>query len=563
MADDPYSKVTRRMWSDEGFRSLSALKPSAQALWIYLLTSPRCTSFPGLVAVGALGLAEDLKWPVAATKRCLAEIEAAGMAIVDTTATLIWLPKSVSKHNMPANPSVVIGWCTPWKTIPECPLRARVAQSIRSTLLAEDGRRARDGKPGGLAVAFAVVLGEISLADSGLKVGRRRDGASSEEHSVPSGVPSGVNLQEQEQEPGQNQDPDPPQPPRGGGSRLDGLGADDHGPPTTRSPSGQRNLPLPQVQTTAPPPASIIVGEPPKRERAGKASATADAVHAQRRSARGPSDSERRYAAAYAAGIADVAGEPYPPPLNPLDRRKFVEVLPVCATSGGQPLTGGNLDAWIRSSAATYRRATAHQPEREDGFSVSRWAAWVRSGGMATPCAKLGIFGDTVLDIWGKVYAGSERNYGSYAPSALDARTAADIANDACGKAAVFARDRRLKRKEVVDLVRENIVAWARGYLAINGHNGGTQYADQRHPLAYLLKCAANFGTTWSPGPGANASVFRSFGGARNGASQRGAPAVQRGGLTEDEIRETNDRKGEALAKAMGIEDEEEHDAGS
>lgn len=231
MADEPYSKVSRRMWTDERFRALSAPKPNAQTLWQYLLTGQRCTSIPGLIAAGVLGLADDLNWPANATKKCLAEIEAAGMAVVDHAAKLIWLPNAVTKHNMPANPSVVIGWAVPWKGLPECALRARAATAIRASLQAEDTRRAEDGKPGGLAVAFAVVLGELTLAQAGLRVGRPRrseeqgDGRREEqdqehrvpgrvqqdqEHGVSDGVPGAVyqrpELQEQEQD--QEQDLD-------------------------------------------------------------------------------------------------------------------------------------------------------------------------------------------------------------------------------------------------------------------------------------------------------------------------------------------------------------------
>jgi len=174
MVDEPYSKVTRRVWADAKFRGLSAPKPNAQTLWLYLLTGKRCTSIPGLLPVGVMGIADDLDWPVAATKKCLAEIVAAGMARVDHVAKLIWLPNAVAKHNMPANPSVVIGWGVPWTGLPECPLRTEAAAAIRGMLAAEDARRAAVGKPAGLGAAFDVAVGTCSLTASGLRIGRPR-----------------------------------------------------------------------------------------------------------------------------------------------------------------------------------------------------------------------------------------------------------------------------------------------------------------------------------------------------------------------------------------------------
>jgi hypothetical protein len=171
MADEPYSKVTRRVWADEKFRGLSAPKPNAQTLWLYLLTGARCTSIPGLIAVGVMGLAEDLSWSITATRKCLAEIERAGMAKVDHVARLIWLPNAI-RHNVPANQSIVLGWARKWVALPRCELLAEAAISIRETLMAEDDRRRTLGRPDGLAVAFAVVLGEVTMDAAGVVVGR-------------------------------------------------------------------------------------------------------------------------------------------------------------------------------------------------------------------------------------------------------------------------------------------------------------------------------------------------------------------------------------------------------
>lgn len=212
MADEPYRKVSLRMWSDEKFVGLSPMKPSAQGLWFYMLTGKRTTAIPGLLTVGVMGLAEDLHWPLAATRKCLDEIVKSGMAVVDPVANLIWLPNAIH-HNCPANPSVVIGWKTLWRTLPEVPLRAKASAAMRQALAGEDADRLKEGRPAGLTAAFDVVLGAKALAESGLKIGRPRrskdvSATSDPEHSVPDGVPhpvgqgvqQGADLQDQDQE---------------------------------------------------------------------------------------------------------------------------------------------------------------------------------------------------------------------------------------------------------------------------------------------------------------------------------------------------------------------------
>ena len=66
MADEQYSRISRRMWRDAKFLGLSRPPASARELWFHLLSSPRSSSVPGLLAVGPMGLAEDLDWTVEA-----------------------------------------------------------------------------------------------------------------------------------------------------------------------------------------------------------------------------------------------------------------------------------------------------------------------------------------------------------------------------------------------------------------------------------------------------------------------------------------------------------------
>jgi hypothetical protein len=143
-----YSRVTRRMWRDERFRALSSPKPNAQTLWLFLLTGPVNVGVPGVLPISELGLSDQLGWPVAATRRCLSEIETAKMVLVDRRAPLIWIPKAI-QHNPPANPNVVLSWVDGWRELPECELRRQAEESTKDFL---------KGFGKGFAVAFEKVL---------------------------------------------------------------------------------------------------------------------------------------------------------------------------------------------------------------------------------------------------------------------------------------------------------------------------------------------------------------------------------------------------------------------
>ena len=101
--------------------------------------------------------------------------------------------------------------------------------------------------------------------------------------------------------------------------------------------------------------------------------------------------SMQRYAAAYAAGVVDAAGGVFTPPTDSHAQYVFRSVLKVHALDGGgKPLTGEALDAWIRASAAEYRRARADRAQFEAGFKPSKWQEWLEGGkvGAAAPPAR-------------------------------------------------------------------------------------------------------------------------------------------------------------------------------
>ena len=84
-----YRKVDVRMWTDERFLKLTAAKPNAQTLWLYLLTTPHQTAIPGLLPLGAGTIGDDLDWSRNDVKKFLVELEDAGMIVTGESNGLI------------------------------------------------------------------------------------------------------------------------------------------------------------------------------------------------------------------------------------------------------------------------------------------------------------------------------------------------------------------------------------------------------------------------------------------------------------------------------------------
>lgn len=123
----PYSKVVRDLWGDDKFVALTAMRPSGQALWMYLLTGPHGNVIPGLfVSMGIGTLADRLKWPTKDVQKHWTEIATQKMAKADWNAGVIWLPNGF-RHNEPANPNVV----TNWRNVP-LPQGALVIEALKS-----------------------------------------------------------------------------------------------------------------------------------------------------------------------------------------------------------------------------------------------------------------------------------------------------------------------------------------------------------------------------------------------------------------------------------------------
>jgi hypothetical protein len=192
-----HRKVSFEMFADEKFLELSPLKPSGQALWLYLLTGPFSTLIPGIVVGGKAGIAERLGWSPTDFLRCFEEIASRRMAVADWGRQVIFLPNAL-KHNAPQNPNVVLGWAQAWAEVPACTLKHQAAARIRQTL-AQMGTQ--------YVQAFDTIAGH-SGPDSTNDWGN--DSSKHSSNHSPADSRNQPPNQEQEQE--QEQDP-PPLPP--------------------------------------------------------------------------------------------------------------------------------------------------------------------------------------------------------------------------------------------------------------------------------------------------------------------------------------------------------------
>lgn len=117
------------MWGDERFKQLSSLKPSGQALWMYLLTGPQTSIIPGLFRAGRAGMAENLRWPPEEFEQCFREVLEQGMVKADFENQLVWIPGAL-KYNPPASPNVVKSWWKEFSVLPQCKLKDNAGRAI-------------------------------------------------------------------------------------------------------------------------------------------------------------------------------------------------------------------------------------------------------------------------------------------------------------------------------------------------------------------------------------------------------------------------------------------------
>lgn len=178
-----YRKIEVRTWSDEKFRSLSAMPPSGQGLWFFLLTGPHTNAIPGLFRAGRAAMAEELNWDQEAFDEAFREVSDKGMAKADFKARLVWLPKAI-QHNKPESPNVVRGWRVELDLLPECDLKSEAIKGIREAL-------------GLLGAPYVEAFDEVL---SGKKKDSEKDGGKPSRKPSAKAMPNQEQEQEQEQE---------------------------------------------------------------------------------------------------------------------------------------------------------------------------------------------------------------------------------------------------------------------------------------------------------------------------------------------------------------------------
>lgn len=128
-----YGVITPGFWDDE---KLADLGLEARLVAVFLLTGRQATLIPGIVNLGVAGLSEAARLPMEAAAAGLAELERVGFAEVDARRRLIRIPNA-PRYNPPANGNMLRGWYHRWKTLPDCPIKARHVASFKQAVKLE------------------------------------------------------------------------------------------------------------------------------------------------------------------------------------------------------------------------------------------------------------------------------------------------------------------------------------------------------------------------------------------------------------------------------------------
>lgn len=171
MSSDIFRKVYFKIWQDKKFRQLSPPAPSAQHLWLYLLTGRHTVIVPGVIPYGPHEIEAALGWRQFAmlgddwkpangcrtADDAFTELIDLEMLHVDEAAPLIWLPNAL-KYNPPAGPNGILSWRETWGRLPESHLIDEIAEHFRVFF--------KDKGANWLA-AFEVVLGNATKESQG------------------------------------------------------------------------------------------------------------------------------------------------------------------------------------------------------------------------------------------------------------------------------------------------------------------------------------------------------------------------------------------------------------
>lgn len=126
-----------------------------------------------------------------------------------------------------------------------------------------------------------------------------------------------------------------------------------------------------QNRSAGKPPLPPVGGQAPEQPRLGFEDPPSPPPKPKPKRQRGERPAWEGYAAAYAEGMTEAAGQPF---AAPRQRADLVQMATTFALGrDGSKLTGDELVAWFRSTAAEYRRRTEPRFERYDPAGCLRW----------------------------------------------------------------------------------------------------------------------------------------------------------------------------------------------
>lgn len=109
-----FSKLSRTTFTDKHFRQLDSLE--TQLLWLYLVSSPKNTSLPGLMLISCEEMLADLGWEERLGDRARAQLATSLQELQDKdwiryhSEVGMLLSTRIFDMNVPANPSIVAHW---------------------------------------------------------------------------------------------------------------------------------------------------------------------------------------------------------------------------------------------------------------------------------------------------------------------------------------------------------------------------------------------------------------------------------------------------------------------
>ncbi len=127
MSDIRYRKISVQIWNDERVERLS---DDAKLGFIFVLTHPLMTGI-GAARLSIPGLSAERGWDSKKGEKAFGEAFREGLLEYDEKRCLLWAPNFL-KHNKPESPNVVKSWQWIPVTLPDCPLKYKIFQSVKA-----------------------------------------------------------------------------------------------------------------------------------------------------------------------------------------------------------------------------------------------------------------------------------------------------------------------------------------------------------------------------------------------------------------------------------------------